>query len=272
MNLIPALALDAPFWQSFFVIAREGLEAILILAAVVAYLRASHHERRLATVYWGAGLAVLASLVTAYFVEQVFAWQEAQLELLEGITMLFAAGVLLYVSYWLIDKARPLRWQAFIRGKVDDALTGGGGYALGAVAFIAVYREGFEVVLFYKALLVSMPEAYASLAGGFLAGLAVLALAFVLIIKYSVRLPVREFFIATGALLFVLALVFAGKGVHELQEAGVLPEHAIGGVPKTRDLGIYPTLETLGLQAFVVALSALAFFSRSRQVQAPARG
>ncbi len=203
----------AAFLQSFFVILREGLEAILILAAVIAYLRASHHEKKLPSVYGGAALAIVASLVTAYLIEQVFSWQEAQVELLEGVTMLLAAGVLLYVSYWLVDKARPLRWQAFIKGKVDDALTRGSALALSAVAFLAVYREGFEVVLFYKALFLSMPGAYASLAGGLAAGLAALALVFVLVVKYSVKLPVREFFFARDVLEITVDSALAARDI-----------------------------------------------------------
>ncbi|MFH1106570.1 MAG: FTR1 family protein, partial [Candidatus Micrarchaeota archaeon] len=159
------------------------------------------------------------------------------------------------------------------KGKVDDALTAGGAPALSAVAFLAVYREGFEVVLFYKALFLSMPGSSASLAGGLIAGIALLALLFLVVVKYSVRLPVREFFLATGALLFVLAVIFAGKGAHELQEAGTIPETTLSGIPAIGDLGFYPSLETLALQVIAVAAFAFLVFRMRRSADpAPEHG
>ncbi|MCR4368547.1 MAG: FTR1 family protein, partial [archaeon] len=151
------------------------------------------------------------------------------------------------------------KWTAFIKGKVDDALSLQSAFALGTVSFLAVYREGFETVLFFKALTSGTTD-LTGIIMGLVAGFAALAILFVLIVRIEKRLPLNVVFALTSAILFVLALKFAGKGVHELQEAHVLPETALNVVPKIGDLGIYPTLETLGIQAVMLAIGAILLY------------
>src|SRR5882762_6866292 len=143
------------FVASFFLLVREGFEAILIVAALMTFLTKAGATDRRRDVARGAWLAVAASLLTWALVELLFKVTPGQREMIEGATMLLAAAVLFYVSYWLLSKIEAAKWTAFVHGKMQSALSSGSGMALSAVAFLAVYREGFETILFYKALFTS---------------------------------------------------------------------------------------------------------------------
>ena len=205
----------------------------------------------------GIALAVLASLATAGVLEWIFLVTPAQREALEGGVMLLAAAVLFYVSYWLISKVETVAWTRFVKGQIQRAVESGSGLALGGVAFLAVYREGFETVLFYKALFVTGGASGAgAITAGLLTGLGVLLAVFVGIERFGLRLPLRPFFAVTGATLAYMAFVFAGTAVKELQEGDYLPSTLVPGGPRNDFLGIYPTWESLGLQlAILVAIT-----------------
>lgn len=245
-------------FDSFLIIAREGFEAILVVGAVVAYLIRFGHTEKTRQIYLGAGLGIAASLLLWALVSSVLTLSGEHRELLEGITALIAVVVLFYVATWMIDKVQIGRWNRFIQGKVRSALTEGRPFALIGVAFLAVFREGLETVLFYQALFVSAAGQEALVLLGFVAGLAVLVVVFVAFYKYGVKIPMRPFFVFTSLLLFYLAFSFAGTGVHELQEAGSvgttlvppLAEPLGPGTPASL-LGLYPTVETLTAQALL---------------------
>jgi len=240
--------------QSFFIILREGFEAILIIGAILAFLVKTGHEERKRDVYWGVGTALLASGATYVVLESVLSVTPASRELLEGITMLVAVAVLFSVSYWLVSKLEHRKWEEYLRGKMQKALGAGGGLALTGVAFLAVYREGFETVLFYKALFGFSEAGLAPVGGGFLAGCAALAMIYVLFTRFGMKIPMRPFFAITSAVLYYMAVVFAGSGIHELQEAGVVGLTPLAGAPRIPLLGVYPTVETLAAQGIMVAL------------------
>ncbi|MBI2068978.1 MAG: cytochrome c/FTR1 family iron permease [Elusimicrobia bacterium] len=247
----------ALFVQSLTIILREGMEAILILAAIIAYLRRSGNAGKVRHVVHGALLAVAASVATAWVMEQVFGASKLDQEALEGITMLVAVAVLFYVSNWLISKIETRRWQNFIQDKVAGALSSRNITALSLAAFLAVYREGFETVLFYKALHgLSAQAGPAPLWSGFLAGCALLAVLFLIIERLGYRLALKQFFMGTSAFLFLMAFSFMGRGIAELQEAGWLPSSSGAWLPKIPFLGIYPTLETTMGQLLVLAALA----------------
>jgi high-affinity iron transporter len=158
-NMPSVLALTKPagsgleaFWQSFLIILREGFEAILVIGAVVAFLLKTGHRERLRSIWVGVGAALFASALTAIVLKTILSSIPASREIIEGLTMLIAVGVLFSVSYLLISRVDAAKWQQFIKAKVTDALNHGGGRALAIVAFLAVYREGAETALFYQAL------------------------------------------------------------------------------------------------------------------------
>lgn len=248
------------FVQSLVIMLREGLEAILILGAILAFLTKTGAAQRRREVHVGALGALVASLVTAVLIETVFRLSPANQELLEGFTMVVATVMLFYVSYWLLSKVEGARWNAFVRGQVRDALTSGSAFALVSVAFLAVYREGFETVLFYKALWLSGGgvTGLVPILGGILIASLVLVIVYIAINRFGVRLPLRPLFAVTSAFLYYMAFVFAGKAVAELQEGGLVGTSVISGAPRMPALGIYPTVETLMAQGVLVVLALAA--------------
>lgn len=248
------------FLQSFVILVREGLEAILVLGALMAFLVKTGAAHRKRDLHIGVGAAIGASLLTAFALETVFRLSPARREALEGLTMVLATGVLFYVSYWLLSKMEVAKWNRFVRGKVQDAVTSGSALALASAAFLAVYREGFETVLFYKALFVAggSGSSTAAVIAGIVLGAVVMVIVYLAINRFGVRLPLKPFFGVTSAFLYYMAFVFAGKGIAELQEGNLLPTTIVAWAPRIPALGIYPTVESLAAQGILVVLLVVA--------------
>ena len=242
------------FIQSFSIIVREGFEAILIVAALIAFLIKSRNKDKVKIIYRGVIVGVVASFVTAYIIHEVLNITMANQELLEGWIMLVAVAVLFWVSYWLITKIEMQKWQSYITGKMSQAVSTGNVFTLGMVAFLSVYREGFETVLFYKALYLSAGEGGSGIMQGFLAGCICLAAIFYVINKLGVRVPIKWFFGFTSVLLYFMAFTFMGKGLHELQMGEALSLTAANFAPEILWLGMYPTWETFIGQGILVIL------------------
>jgi high-affinity iron transporter len=244
------------FVQSFVILLREGLEAILLIGALVAFLVKTGNSQRRRDIHVGVAAAVVVSLLTAVAFETIFRFSPASQEVLEGATMLVATFALFYVSYWLLSKMEVAKWNRFVKGKVQDALVSGSAFALPSVAFLAVYREGVETVLFYKALMVAGPAGGALLPMliGIAAASVVLGVVYVLINRFGVKLPLKPFFGVTSAFLYYMAFVFLGKGIAELQGGGVVPITVVSWAPQIERLGIYRTVESLTAQAVLLVL------------------
>jgi high-affinity iron transporter len=176
--------------------------------------------------------------------------------------MVLAAAVLFYVSYWLLSKIEAARWMAFLRDRVGKAQSR---WALFGVAFLAVYREGVETILFYQAL-AGAGRGF-PIVMGFVTATVVLAAVAIAVLRFGVRLPMRPLFAVTGALLYYLAVVFAGQGVRELQEAGWVGLTPVPGFSEIGWLGLYPSAETLAAQAVLVGLAILAWVVITRRVR-----
>ena len=254
----PTGSASEAFLQSLLIILREGLEAILVVGAVVAFLLKTGHRDRLRSIWIGIGLAVAASGVTALVLRTVLQAVPASKDIIEGLTLLVAVGVLFSVSYWLISRVEAAKWQQFIREKVNVALDQGGGRALALVAFLAVYREGAETALFYQALFNEGSHVVVPIGLGIVVGGAALAVIFTLFYRFGVRIPLRTFFSVTSVLLYYMAFVFTGKGIRELQEGNALPITVIHGFPTIEALGLYPTWQTLLAQGVLFALFVFA--------------
>lgn len=247
------------FVSAYVILLREGLEAILLLAAIAAVLLKLGRRDTLPYLHAGWIGALILGGITWAVSNYLFAISGAGRELTEGLTALLACGVVLYVGFWLHDKTHTTRWREFVDNKVRNALNGKTLWVLTFIAFIAVYREVFETVLFYQALwLQAEPGTESSLWGGIIAAIfSLMALGWI-ILRSSIRLPLKLVFKLNAAILFVLAVVFAGHGIAGLQEAGWLPVDLIA-MPSFDLLGIYPTLETLTAQLVVIALVSLIF-------------
>lgn len=226
------------------ILLREGLEALLVLVALLAFLRRSGHSDKRGWIWAGGAAGVFASMLAGFALQAVFSAASAghNREIIEGATGILAAAMLFYVAYWLHSKARLGAWQAFIDERTGQALAGGSLLGLATLAFLAVFREGAETVVFYlgMAASISLSELLAGLALGSVA-LVVIA---VLMLVFSVRLPLQLFFRVAGLLVYYLGFKFVGTGLHALQVAQVLPSTP-APVPDVLFLGLYPTWETL---------------------------
>ncbi|MHB8829141.1 MAG: FTR1 family iron permease [Syntrophales bacterium] len=261
---------DSPwtlFFYSLLIIIREGIEAILIITAIIAYLLKTGNGDKLRIIYNGCLTALILSGVTAVLVKWVFKVSAAGQELMEGGAMLLAAAVLFSVSYWLLSKAETRKWLSYIQGKVNSSLSANSLRALWFAAFLAVYREGAETILFYQALVSDATAAgVTAVAIGFGVG-SLLLVGIYLGMRYgAVRLPLRPFFLGTGALLYYMAFVFAGKGTMELIEGKLIGSTFVSWMPAAPLLGLYPYVQTLAPQMLILLAAgvALAVMAKKR--------
>ncbi|GFO69435.1 iron permease [Geomonas limicola] len=267
---------DSPralFIYSLMIIVREGFEAILVITAIIAYLVKSGNREKLKVIYNAVSCALVLSVITAVLVKWVFKTSAASQEATEGATMLLASLVLFSVSYWIVSKAEAQKWSSYLKEKVGSALSSNSLKGLWFAAFLAVYREGAETVLFYQALGADAAgTGLGAIAGGFVAGCALLFVIYLVMRHGAIRLPIRPFFLATGGLLYYLSFVFAGKGVMELVEGKLFVPSAVPWMPTLPALGIYPYLQTLLPQAalLLAALAALILMGKKRPQQAGA--
>ena len=248
------------FTSAYFILVREGLEALLVVAALAAFLVKTGHRDNMRYLHYGwigaLALGFFTWLASVYLIEI----SGARREITEGVAALLATVVLFYVGFWLHDKTSAAQWKRFIETNVQRALGAGTLWGLAGLSFIAVYREVFETILFYQALWVQTDAGGKSMTlGGFGAGILVLAVLAWVIVRYSARLPLRQFFSVTGILMFVLAVVFAGKGVAALQEAGYIPVSPVS-FPRIDLLGIYPNLQGLLLQLGLLLLALFLWY------------
>jgi len=160
--------------------------------------------------------------------------------------------VLFSVSYWLLSKLEHRKWERYLKDRMSRAVGSGSGLALASVAFLAVYREGFETVLFYKALFISSGGELSSIAGGFLVGSVGLVFLYLAFTRWGVKIPMRPFFAATSGVLYLMAVVFAGQGIAELQAGGTVGTTPVEWAPRIDVLGVYPTMESLLAQGVLV--------------------
>lgn len=258
------------FTNSLAIILREGLEAFLIIAAVLAFLSATGMRNAIKYVHLGWILALAAGLITWVIAKTIITISGAQREMIEGVTSLVAAAVLFYVSYWLITKIEVKKWKEFIQGKVQKAISKKSVFALASVSFFAVYREAFETVLFYQALWYQADNSKNAILWGLIFGIAMLIVLVFAIFKLAIRIPLKYFFTITSFFLYFLCFILIGKGIRGFQEAGIIGIKSINFIPQVDIIGIYPTVETSIPQgvliiAFVAALIWLGYVKKEKE-------
>lgn len=247
---------SSTFVGAFTILLREGLEALLVVVGMLAFLKKAKRTEVLPYVHAGWVAALVLGCLTWVAATYVVHISGASRELTEGVSSIFAAVVLLGVGLWMHQKSTAGRWQAYIKGKLSAAMSRRSAFALFALAFVTVYREVFETVLFYSALWVQ-GNGHALLAG-LGAGVASLGVTTWVLLRTSAKMPIGKFFSISSVLVAVLAVVLAGKGVVALQEAGVLGATAFAG-PRIEVLGIFPFVEPVVTQLVVVLIAGLGF-------------
>jgi len=261
-----------PMLAAFLIYFREGVEAALLVGALLAGVRRLGRADAVRYVHLGWMAALPAGVLTWWLASRVLAVRAADRELSEAVIALLAAAVLFSMSFWMISKVESRRWTGYLRKGLEASLTRRNLALLAFLSFLAVYREAAETVLFTQALILEAPGRPGEVWGGAAAGLfAVIALA-VLMNRTVVRLPLGPFFAVSSALMCVLAISFAGAGIYELVAAGYLRPRPVP-FPEIAWMGIHPDLTALSVQLTIVTVIAVAaLVTLRRPSPAPAPG
>ena len=246
------------------ILLREGLEALLIVVAMIAFLRKAERIEVMPYVHAGWLAALVAGFLTWVVATWVIGISGASREATEGFGSVLAAVVLLSVGIWMHGKAQADQWQRYIRDKMATALSGGSLWFLFGLAFIVVYREVFETILFYAALW-TQGNGGMILAGALSACAALAVIAWAML-RYSRQLPIGKFFTYSSWLMALLTVVLVGKGIAALQEAGIVSIAPLHWVPRISLVGLFPTMQTVAAQALMIAALAIGFALNRRMV------
>ncbi|MBR1142269.1 FTR1 family protein [Bradyrhizobium sp. AUGA SZCCT0431] len=258
--------MSSAFIQAAVILLREGLEAMLVIAALAGYLKKVGSAHRVGALYGGALAAVGASFIAAWLFAVLNSGDHS--DVLEGVIILFAAALMLYVSGWLMVKQDPRGWQDYLAHKADSALAQDTVWAVGALAFLAVFREGAETVLFINALAKTEGGWSAGLFGGLAAAAVGLAVLFYFINMIAQKLPLRPLFVITSAFLFAMAIKFIGEAVQEFQEQAIITVTEVKGSAFFTAIGLNPSMEALSIQLLVIlfALATYSVFQRNSRL------
>lgn len=246
------------------ILLREGLEAMLVMVALLTWLGRSGQSAKRRWLWLGAGAGIVAAAGAGWLIHQVLmqldpGWDP---ELLEGVTGLIAAVLLFYVSYWLHRQSTARERQGALQQEVSAALSSDRLLPLVVLAFTATFREGAETLLFYLGIAPSISTV--DLWAGFGLGLGILGVIAGLIWGVGLRIPLKPFFRITTAMLYALGFKFLGSGIHALQEANVLPLHSLPSLTSWPSLGFYASWESCCLQLLVIAIGILVIANNAR--------
>jgi len=257
----------ATFLGAFLILLREGLEALLVVIAMIAFLRKAERPEALPYVHGGWVAALVAGAATWAVATYAIGISGASRELTEGFGSLLAAVILLSIGIWMHGKSQAAEWRRYIAAKMHGALSRGSAWFLFGLAFIVVYREVFETILFFAALWTA--DNGATILAGALTGAALLAAIAWAMLRFSKTLPITQFFRYSAILIAVLAVVLAGKGIGALQEAGVVPVSPLSGVPRIAMIGLFPTVQAVAAQILALAAVLLGFRAARRPEAVP---
>ena len=266
--------------QAFLILIREGLEALLVVAAVIAYLVKSGNKRFAKWIYLGVVAGLAGSGLVAVLFTFLFGGSGPVQEISEGVCALIATLMLLWTSNWMLNKSSVEAWNNYIRNKTEAVVAGaqskvesGQGLGLGMIAslamlsFLAVFREGAETVIFYESIYSMSQDAHGMWVGGLTAA-AVLIVIFLILRFTSVKIPIGPFFLVTSILMAALVVIFAGGGIHALIEGDLIEGTYLSIVPTNDWIGLYPYVETIAAQVIaaiaVVALFVVGFIKKHR--------
>jgi high-affinity iron transporter len=259
-----------PFVAAFIIYFREGVEAALLVGALLAAVRKMGERHAARDIHYGWMAALPAGLATWWAFARLVNLGYAERELIEAGTALLAAAVLFLVSFWLISKAESRRWIDYLKRSVTVSLERRSRIVLASMAFLAVYREAAETILFTQALLMEAVGSAAQVWMGAAAGLAAVTVMALLMRRAVMALPIGPFFAVSSVLLCLLAVSFAGSGLYKLISAGYVTPRPVP-FPELPWIGVHPDLSVLALQSTILLVIAIAGIVTLRRSQAEPR-
>lgn len=245
------------YWDAAMILLREGLEALLVVIALLSFVNKSESAKGKVWIWSGVlgglGVSIVLALIVKFVISSgAFGNNNF---LIGGWTGVFAAVMLLYMSYWLHSQSNIADWNRYIREKSQTAITTGKLISLGVLAFLAVFREGTETVLFYIGMASQIK--LQSLLIGFLIGAVILGVLAYLMIYVGLKLPLRPFFMVSSVIVFYLCIKFTGMGIHSLQLAGLIPTTNAENIPSIDFFALYPSWESTIPQLLLIIVAVI---------------
>lgn len=243
------------FWDSALILLREGLEALLIILVLVAFLKKSNQQHMARWIYMGAFLGVILSAVAAFTLSFIFNSLTVNTgrEMLEGYVGLVAATMMIGVGVWLHNKSSVSSWNSYLSKQMGNAISKQSVFAMAFIAFLSVFREGAETIIFYVGVAPNMPTF--DFIFGIIVALVILIVVAFILVKMSVRIRIHKFFFIATIFIYLLAFKIIGSSIHTLQLTNELSTHVIHGLPVISQIGFYPTVETMIGQSILIIIS-----------------
>jgi len=256
---------DYTLWDAALILLREGLEALLIILALVSFLNKSGQKKMRKWIYIGAFVGVLLSAVAAVLMSTILnsATIDTNRELMEGYVGLLAAAMMIGVGIWLHSKSSVVSWNRYISKQMGNAISSGSIFAMAAISFLSVFREGAETLVFYAGIAPKMATSQFIL--GIVVALIILALLAIVLFKASGKIPIHKFFAVATWLIYVLAFKIIGVSLHTLQLTNKISTTIVDGLPVISMIGFYPTVETMIGQAILLILIVATIIYKKKQ-------
>jgi len=250
------------FVDAMFILLREGVEALLIVLALVSSLKAANQKKGLRWVYAGASFGILASVIIAFMLQALFPaiTSGTNREILEGIVGIFAVIMMIGIGFWLHSKSSLKSWKDYIDRKMDVVLSTGSFISMFVLSFLAVFREGAETILFYVGILPLI--SLQSLIIGIVSAILILVVIAFVLIYASSKIKIHQIFLVLTWTIYFLAFKMLGTSIHMLQVVGILPLHVVNFIPTVEILGIYANMEVFICQLILITIIAFATFKR----------
>jgi high-affinity iron transporter len=255
----------AVFWFSLLIIVREGFEATVIIAALIAVLKKMKQREQERIVHAGWITAIFAGGLAFFFGQRFIAGENR--ERIEGIFALVAVAMLLHAAFWLNARSNTRKMMGELREKMQSALGKQSPVALFSIAFIAMFRESFETAVFLQGLTIDSPKA---VVWGTVVGIVALIGLVLAVDRLGLRLPMTTLFKVSTVVLFVTAVMLLGKGIHALQEIGTIPLRPVRFV-RIEFLGIFPDAMGLVPQVGLAITPFVIGLFRKRETKTPRR-
>ena len=253
------------FIDAMFILLREGVEALLIVLALVSSLKAANQKKGLRWVYTGATAGILASVIIAFMLQALFPAVSSgtNREILEGFVGIFAVVMMIGIGFWLHSKSSLKSWKNYIDRKMDVVLSTGSFISMFVLSFLAVFREGAETILFYVGILPLI--SLQNLIIGVVSAILILIVIALVLIYASSKIKIHQVFFVLTWTIYFLAFKMLGTSIHMLQVVGILPLHVIRFIPTVEVLGIYANIEVFVSQLILIIIIVITTLKRKNK-------